>query len=122
MHPNVVHCQEASYDVYIGRRNPRVRAEDTTWGNPFVIPRDGDRGTVLEKYTAWIAKQKGLLERARRELKGKVLGCWCAPLACHGDVLARIANEDVVPSRNFSTPDAPSRNALDYAKDFPPLK
>ena len=26
-------------------------------------------------------------------LKGKVLGCWCKPGPCHGDVLARIANE-----------------------------
>jgi hypothetical protein len=27
------------------------------------------------------------------ELKGRVLGCWCAPLACHGDVLAQLAND-----------------------------
>ena len=26
------------------------------------------------------------------ELKDKVLGCWCKPLACHGDVLADIAD------------------------------
>jgi hypothetical protein len=24
------------------------------------------------------------------ELRGKVLGCWCAPAACHGDVLAEM--------------------------------
>jgi hypothetical protein len=23
-----------------------------------------------------------------------VLGCWCAPKACHGDVLASIANDE----------------------------
>ncbi|MGA9841048.1 MAG: DUF4326 domain-containing protein [Nitrososphaeraceae archaeon] len=27
------------------------------------------------------------------ELKGKVLGCWCAPLPCHGDTLAELANK-----------------------------
>jgi hypothetical protein len=27
------------------------------------------------------------------ELKGKVLGCWCAPSACHGDVLMRLVNK-----------------------------
>jgi hypothetical protein len=32
-----------------------------------------------------------LIERARRELKGKRLGCYCAPKPCHGDVLARVA-------------------------------
>ena len=26
------------------------------------------------------------------ELKGKVLGCWCAPEGCHGDVLAELAD------------------------------
>jgi len=26
------------------------------------------------------------------ELRGKVLGCWCAPKACHGDVLVSLAN------------------------------
>jgi hypothetical protein len=26
------------------------------------------------------------------ELRGLVLGCWCAPRPCHGDVLVRLAN------------------------------
>jgi hypothetical protein len=34
------------------------------------------------------------MEAAKRELKGKDLVCYCAPLACHGDVLSRIANEE----------------------------
>lgn len=29
----------------------------------------------------------------RRELRGKVLGCHCFPLACHADVLLRVAND-----------------------------
>lgn len=33
------------------------------------------------------------VKRVRRELKDQILGCWCKPLACHGDVLARIADE-----------------------------
>ncbi|MGD9564460.1 MAG: DUF4326 domain-containing protein [Pyrinomonadaceae bacterium] len=31
------------------------------------------------------------------ELRGKVLGCWCSPKVCHGDVLARLLN---APHRN----------------------
>ena len=27
------------------------------------------------------------------ELRGKDLVCWCAPLACHGDLLLRLAGE-----------------------------
>jgi hypothetical protein len=26
------------------------------------------------------------------KLRGRDLVCWCAPLACHGDVLIRLAN------------------------------
>jgi Domain of unknown function (DUF4326) len=26
------------------------------------------------------------------ELRGKDLACWCAPEACHGDLLRRLAN------------------------------
>jgi hypothetical protein len=87
----VVHCKRAPFDVYIGR--PSV------WGNPFVIGRDGDRATVIAKYEAWLQQQPALVARARRELSGKVLGCWCAPHACHGDVLARIASEAASGSR-----------------------
>jgi hypothetical protein len=68
--------------VYIGR--PSI------WGNPFVIGRDGDRAEVIGKYEAWLTRQPRLLARVP-DLRGKVLGCFCAPLPCHGDVLARLA-------------------------------
>jgi hypothetical protein len=82
----VVHCKRSKYDVYIGR--PSI------WGNPYSIGRDGTREQVIAKYEANLSPE--LKERAKKELKGKILGCWCAPLACHGDVLARIANEPIL--------------------------
>lgn len=81
--PLVVHCKRNSYDVYIGR--------PSKWGNPFVIGRDGDRATVISKYRGWLLARPELVA-ALHELRGKVLGCWCAPLACHGEVLAELAN------------------------------
>lgn len=42
------------------------------------------------KYRHWIERQPDLMGDLH-ELKGKTLGCWCAPLACHGDVLAELA-------------------------------
>ena len=30
----------------------------------------------------------------KAELRGRVLGCFCAPLPCHADVLAEVANAD----------------------------
>lgn len=44
----------------------------------------------MEAYRVWIVRQPDLLPRVK-ELRGKVLGCWCKPAACHGDGLARLA-------------------------------
>jgi hypothetical protein len=76
--------------VYIGR--------GSQWGNPFVIGRDGDRATVIAKHEAWLRNQHHLL-RALGELRGRPVVCFCAPLACHGDLLVRLANgtrEDLI--------------------------
>ena len=83
--PKVVHCKRERYDVYIGR--------PSKWGNPFVVGKDGDRETVIELYREWLTDNPSLLEDLV-ELKGKVLGCWCAPNACHGDVLLELANRN----------------------------
>lgn len=83
MTTTVVHCKRARYDVYIGR--PSI------WGNPFEIGKDGGRQQVIDRYRTWIAAQPHLLARLG-ELRGKTLGCWCAPSACHGDVLAALAD------------------------------
>ena len=74
--------------IYIGR--------PSKWGNPFVIGPDGDREEVIRLYTEWIKTQPTLLKAAQTELQGRVLVCWCKPLPCHGDVLARIAEGEVV--------------------------
>lgn len=85
MKPKVVHCKKEKYDIYIGR--------PSKWGNPFVVGVDGDRDMVIAKYEEWINARPYLIAMAKQELKGKILGCWCAPKKCHGDVLLRIANE-----------------------------
>jgi hypothetical protein len=86
----VVHCKKDSYDVYIGR--------PSKWGNPF-SHKDGTlaqfkvetREEAISSFEKWISDQPELLS-ALEELKGKTLGCWCAPLPCHGDVLKRLSN------------------------------
>lgn len=83
-HPLVVHCKKANFDVYIGR--------PSKWGNPFRILPGEDRAWVIQKYRDYFTGHPELIEAAKRELKGKILGCWCAPKSCHGDVLAEIAN------------------------------
>ena len=67
--------------TYIGR--PSV------WGNPFEIGLDGKRPVVIRKFREWIVDQPDLMARLP-ELKGKNLICWCAPEACHGEVLLKL--------------------------------
>jgi hypothetical protein len=73
------------FDVYIGRGG------DSIWGNPFKIGRDGDRQEVIAKYRTYILRRPDLLAELPK-LKGKRLGCWCAPRLCHGNVLAELAD------------------------------
>lgn len=77
----VVHCKKAKFDVYIGRPHK--------WGNPFIIGKDGDRNEVIDKYRKWIMRSPAMLD-SLHELDGKVLGCWCRPHNCHGDVLVEL--------------------------------
>lgn len=84
-HPLVVHCKRQPYDTYVGR--------PSKFGNPYVIGPDGTRAEVIEKYRAHLLASPDLMA-ALPELRGKVLGCWCSPLACHADVLATLANAE----------------------------
>lgn len=71
--------------VYIGRPGP--------WGNPFVIGEHGDRAAVIEQYRDWLLRRPDLIVRMGRELRGRDLVCWCAPLPCHGNIII-----DLLPS------------------------
>lgn len=79
----VVHNKREHYDVYIGRPGP--------WGNPFLVDDFDSREDCLAIYAEWLQRQHHLLEQLHT-LKGKVLGCWCAPKSCHGHVLAALAD------------------------------
>lgn len=65
----------------------------TEWGNPFYLPGDGDRETVVENYGWYLDKKPSLLAKLP-SLKGKVLGCWCYPDLCHAGILEGLVNED----------------------------
>lgn len=82
-HPLVVHCKKSKYDIYCGR--PSI------WGNPFEIGKDGTRKEVIAKFKKYLLANEELVDKLP-ELRGKILGCWCAPKACHCDVLADLAN------------------------------
>jgi len=91
MTTRVVNMRKEKYDIYIGR--------PSKWGNPFIIGKDGTREQVIEKYKDYVLNSPDLLKHLP-ELKGKTLGCFCKPLACHGDVLVKLL-EDNVPAKTF---------------------
>jgi len=84
----VVNCRRDDYDVFIGR--PSI------WGNPYRIGRHGTREEVIEMYRQYLIEHPYLLELAREQLKGMILGCYCKPAACHGDVLVELLQDDEV--------------------------
>lgn len=77
------------YDVYIGRAG---QGKNGYFGNPFLLGLDGSREEVIEKYKTYFFKRiaEDIVFRLDvLTLKGKKLGCFCHPLACHGDVIAK---------------------------------
>jgi hypothetical protein len=76
--------------VYVGR--------PTKWGNPFshlsssaARYRVASRQEAVDAYRTMLLAAPHLLKDLH-ELRGKDLVCWCAPAACHADVLLEIAN------------------------------
>lgn len=80
------------FDIYIGR--------GSDWGNPYAVgfgaspgEEQNDREEAIRKFKYDF--DKGYLKNSKEdalELKGKILGCHCKPLACHGDVIADYLN------------------------------
>lgn len=67
--------------VYVGR--------GSRWGNPYRIGEHGTREEVIAEYRAYIERHPTLVDELRAR-HPSALACWCAPLACHGDVLAAL--------------------------------
>jgi hypothetical protein len=91
MKTTVVNIRRSEYDVYIGRAG---RGHDGYFGNPYNI-MTGGRKQAIEMYRAYFLRRlKTDPEFAIRveDLRGKRLGCFCAPQSCHGDIIADYLN------------------------------
>lgn len=79
--------------VYIGRAG---HGFDGYLGNPFILKNEVDRDLILSKFEKW-ARARIILDLEYKErvksLIDKVLVCFCAPKKCHGEVLAKLAEE-----------------------------
>jgi len=83
MTTKIVNINNDVYDVYIGR--------GSIYGNPFIIGVHGTRKECIDQYKQLLIDNKNLMEEIYK-LEGKILGCYCKPKACHGDVICDILN------------------------------
>lgn len=113
-HQLVVNIKNAKCDIYCGRRKLGMH-----YGNPFshlsyglAEVRVRTRDEACDAYEMWIRGEGEVtdtngvvwdvstIEPSRKmwivnriyDLRGKILGCYCAPQHCHCDTLARMAN------------------------------
>jgi len=93
----VVHCMKHPFDVYVGRGRCPKTGQFSKWGNPFSHQinsiarfKTNSRKESIDKFREWIETQPQLMN-SLAELKGKTLGCWCAPQPCHAEVLVELA-------------------------------
>lgn len=102
MKTRVVNIRETDeYDFYIGRPG---RGEEGYYGNPIrvgspcpvcrgVHKRGGNTLGCFEEYARDRIKRDVVYRERVKELHGKTLGCFCKPKKCHGDILAKLAEE-----------------------------
>jgi hypothetical protein len=90
MPTRIVNLNKEPYDIYIGR--------GSKWGCPYTIIKDrptlakeivNSKEEALSKYKEYVLNTPELME-SLDELDGKVLGCFCKPEPCHGDVLLEL--------------------------------
>lgn len=94
-------CMEPNH-LYIGRAGvvfvkfpdgtkQRWPRRASVWANPFNLKRHS-REESLRLYRKYILEKIAQHPRTYdiESLRGKTLGCWCKPHACHGDVLCEI--------------------------------
>lgn len=83
----VVNKRKELWNIYIGR--------GSIFGNPFVIGKDGTREEVIDQYKNYLSRPESV------ELRDKIyelpcyaiLGCYCKPKACHGDLIVKLWEE-----------------------------
>lgn len=98
---DVPECAEPTTYHYVGRATAGYSA--SALASPFYLADESRRGEVLRNYAAWLrlaCQQPGSAQL--RELKqilawsleprGLALACWCAPRACHADIVIRAVN------------------------------
>lgn len=96
MKTRVVNLYKEKYDVYIGRGsifgNPYTHLNLAKTKAEFQV---STREEAIEKYKKYFYEKIEsdiFFKNEILKLKGKILGCYCCPKSCHGDVIADFLN------------------------------
>ena len=81
----VVNLKTDKYSHYIGR--------GSIFGNPFIIGKNGNRKEVINLYKHYARTNIELLKAIYSLPSEAVLGCFCHPKACHGDIIIELYNQ-----------------------------
>jgi len=88
----VVHFKKDDYDIYIGRLHNKYNK----WAYPKELretfPEGTPRQEIIDAYEDYLTSNKELMNDLH-ELKYKILGCWCKPKSCHGDILKKYVDK-----------------------------
>jgi len=101
MKTTVVNLRKSSYDIYIGRPG---HGQSGYFGNPVKIDQvcefcgelHCEGASTLVCFRAYFECRVESDHEFRKNvlgLKGKMLGCFCKPKACHGDIICEWVNE-----------------------------
>lgn len=102
-----VNIYKEKYDVYCGRAG---KGQDGYFGNPFKLTSESQRGDTLEKFREYFynrLESDPEFKMRVGKLKGKRLGCFCAPKPCHADIIAEYVNgltEEIVDKCSCGSP------------------
>lgn len=91
----VVNVRDEECTHYIGRGRGRDGWIRTGLGNPFrLVAGDSQslkaRVQAIKSFQLWALEDPRVLERIRQLPEDAVLGCWCKPKPCHGDVIVEL--------------------------------
>lgn len=90
----VVNLRTHQHTQYIGRAG---HGQTGTFGNPFIVGVHGARGECVKLFRDWFYSDEPRAQAMRAAVQAQiqpdaVLGCFCKPAACHGDIIAEFIN------------------------------
>ncbi len=87
----IVHCKRSPYTHYIGRTGRGLVSIGLH--NPFPIRDEAQREAVISRFESYARQTPAVLRIISELPEDAVLGCWCTPKPCHGEVIMKLWKE-----------------------------